>query len=289
MPIIEPAIRPPSESSSFLLQVTTGCSSNYCTFCGAYQDKEFKVKDEEEIYDDIRQGAAVYPCTRKVFLLDGDALVVSNRKLVRILKKLQEHIPSIRRISSYANGYNITIRSDEELKELFDNKLKLLYIGLESGNQDILNACKKKSTVDEMITAVNRTQEIGIKASVIVLLGLGGRGHFKEHARDTIKAINKMQPHYLSFLCLMLIPGTPLYAQADNGKFQELEPQELLKQSYEIIKGLELKKTIFRSNHASNYLSQEGILPRDKGHLLEMLEKAISGKIRLKPEIFRGL
>lgn len=143
MSIIEPVIRPPSEISSFLLQITTGCSSNYCTFCGAYQRKEFRVKDDQEIEDDIRQWAAVYPSTRKVFLLDGDALVVANRKLVRILKILREHLPGISRISSYANGYNVTIRSDAELKELFENKLKLLYIGLESGNQDILNTCKK--------------------------------------------------------------------------------------------------------------------------------------------------
>ena len=289
MPIIEPVIRPPSEASSFLLQVTTGCSSNYCTFCGAYQDKKFRVKDEQEIYNDIRQWAAVYPKTRKVFLIDGDAIAVGNSKLIRILKNIQEYIPSLRRISSYANGYNITVRNDVELKELFDNNLNLIYIGLESGNQDILNECRKKSTVQEMITAVNRVQKIGIKASVIVLLGLGGRQNFKTHVRDTIKAINEMQPHYLSFLCLMLIPGTPLYADAKNNRFQELGPYELLKQSYEIIRGLELKRTIFRSNHASNYLSLEGIFPRDKDRLLAMLEEAMQGKVSLKPEIFRGL
>ncbi len=289
MPIIEPVIRPPSEGSSFLLQITTGCSSNHCTFCGAYQGKEFRFKEEQEIYSDIRQWAAANPKTRKAFLLDGDALVVGNSRLVRILKELQRNMPSLRRISSYANGYNITVRSDAELKELFDNKLKLLYIGLESGSQEILTQCRKKSTAQEMIQAVNRAQKSGIKASVIVLLGLGGRQHSKVHVRDTIKAINEMQPNFLSFLCLMLIPGTPLYADAQRGKFQELKARELLEQSYEIIKGLELKKTIFRSNHASNYLSLEGILPRDKEQLLIVLRQAIKGKIGLRPEIFRGL
>lgn len=289
MPIIEPVIRPPSEGSSFLLQITTGCSSNHCTFCGAYQGKEFRFKEEQEIYSDIRQWAAANPKTRKAFLLDGDALVVGNSRLVRILKELQKNMPSLRRISSYANGYNITVRSDAELKELFDNKLKLLYIGLESGSQEILTQCRKKSTAQEMIQAVNRAQKSGIKASVIVLLGLGGRQHSKVHVRDTIKAINEMQPNFLSFLCLMLIPGTPLYADAQRGKFQELKARELLEQSYEIIKGLELKKTIFRSNHASNYLSLEGILPRDKEQLLIVLRQAIKGKIGLRPEIFRGL
>jgi len=289
VPIIEPVIRPPSEGSSFLLQITTGCSSNHCTFCGAYQGKEFRFKEEQEIYSDIRQWAAANPKTRKAFLLDGDALVVGNSRLVRILKELQRNMPSLRRISSYANGYNITVRSDAELKELFDNKLKLLYIGLESGSQEILTQCRKKSTAQEMIQAVNRAQKSGIKASVIVLLGLGGRQHSKVHVRDTIKAINEMQPNFLSFLCLMLIPGTPLYADAQRGKFQELKARELLEQSYEIIKGLELKKTIFRSNHASNYLSLEGILPRDKEQLLIVLRQAIKGKIGLRPEIFRGL
>ena len=289
MPIIEPVIRPPSERSSFLLQITTGCSSNHCTFCGAYQGKEFRIKDEQEIYDDIKERAAVYPLTRKVFLLDGDALAVDNDRLARILRKLNESLPCIRRVSSYANGYNITFRSDAQIKELSDNKLNLVYIGLESGNQAILTGCRKKSTAEEMIQAVIRVQKAGIKASVIVLLGLGGRDHSHAHVRDTIKAINEMQPHFLSFLCLMLIPGTPLYSDVKNRTFEELKPRELLVESYEIIKGLELEKTIFRSNHASNYLSLEGVMPRDKGRLLSILEQAINGKINLKPEIFRGL
>lgn len=289
MPIIEPIIRPPSEASSFLLQVTSGCSSNHCTFCGAYRNKEFNVKNEQEIYNDISQWTDIYPETRKAFLMDGDALVLDNGRLLRILKYLQKSLPKIRRVSSYANGYNIAMRSDAELKELFDNKLKLIYIGLESGNQDILTQCRKKSTVAEMIESVNRAQKTGIRASVIVLLGLGGRQNYNAHIIDTIKAVNEMQPDLLSFLCLILIPGTPLYNQAKTGEFQELEAQELLEQSYQIIKGLELKKTIFRSNHASNYLSLEGVFPRDKTRLLHMLEKAINGDINLRPEIFRGL
>ncbi|MFH1459477.1 MAG: radical SAM protein [Candidatus Omnitrophota bacterium] len=289
MPIIEPVIRPPSEADSFLLQITTGCSSNYCTFCGAYYKKPFTVKNQQEISGDIKQWAENYPQTRRVFLLDGDALVVSNHKLIPVLEELKESFPDLARISSYANGYNITQRTDDELKELYDRKLKLIYLGLESGSQEILDSCRKKSTRDEMITAVQRAQNIGIKASVIILLGLGGRKNFKEHIDQTIIALNKMQPRFLSFLSLMLIPKTDLYKCAEKGEFDALNPDELLDQAYQIIKGLELEKTIFRTDHASNYLALEGRFPSDKKYLLQIIEKARAGEIPLKPEIFRGL
>ena len=289
MSIIEPVIRPPSEAYSFLLQITTGCSANQCTFCGAYMDKQFKVKGMSEILNDILYGAKKYPDTRKVFLMDGDALVVSNEKLVPILKKINEEFSCLARISSYANGYNIIKRSKEELAELYDHKMRLIYIGLESGNQDLLDRCNKRSTADEMIKAVQKSTKAGIKSSVIVLLGLGGKKYSKEHIRDTISALNKMRPRYLSFLSLMLIPGTPLYEDAERGKFEELNSKELLVEAHDIINGLELNKTIFRSNHASNYLPLEGRFPADKNKILERLKAAIDGNMFLKPEFLRGL
>ena len=289
MTLIEPIIRPPAERDSFLLQVTTGCSANHCTFCGAYTDKPFAVKDSEEIVSDINKAAALYPDTRRVFLLDGDALAVSNVKLLPILKKLDEVFPKLSRISSYSNGYNITQRSNAELVELNENKMRLIYIGLESGSQDVLDRCRKRSTADEMIEAVKKAARCGIKSSVIVLLGLGGKKHSEKHVRDTIKALNKMQPRYLSFLSVMLIPGTPLYKECKEKRFKELNSHELLAESYNIIKGLELEKTIFRSNHASNYLSLEGRFPQDKNKLLNSLDLAIRGKINLRTEFSRGL
>lgn len=289
MTIIEPVIRPPSEKDSFLLQVTTGCSSNYCTFCGAYMGKPFAVKDYEEIASDINAAGALYPDTRRVFLIDGDALVVDNTSLLPILEKLDEAFPKLSRVSSYANGYNITKRRNDELKELYEHKLRLIYMGLESGNQDILNRCKKRSSSDEMIEAVNTANIAGIKSSVIVLLGLGGKQYSEVHVRDTIKALNRMQPRYLSFLSVMLIPGTPLYEEREQGEFEELNSIDLLKEAYGIIKELKLEKTIFRSNHASNYLSLEGRFPQDKERLLKTLKSAISGGIKLRPEFLRGL
>lgn len=289
MPIIEPVIRPPSEADSFLLQVTLGCSADTCSFCGAYKLKPFRVKDRKEITADIDRYARRRPETRRVFLMDGDALVLANSKLVPILEELDSAFPRLTRISSYANGSNITRKTDDELSELYRHKLGLIYMGLESGSQGVLDACGKSSSVEEMIDAVNRAAGAGIKSSVIVLLGLGGKKHSGEHVKGTIAALNRMQPRYLSFLSVMVIPGTPLGEEVRRGEFEELGPAELLKESYDIIKGLELKKTVFRSNHASNYLALEGTFPKDKTAFLNVMESAIGGEIRLRPESWRGL
>jgi radical SAM superfamily enzyme YgiQ (UPF0313 family) len=251
--------------------------------------KPFTIKDPEEIASDIDEAAALYPDTRRVFLLDGDALAANNAKLLPVLKKLDAVFPKLSRIASYSNGYNITQRSGAELEELHENKLRLIYIGLESGCQDVLDLCRKRSTADEMIEAVKRAGMAGIKSSVIVLLGLGGKEHSEKHVRDTIKALNKMQPRYLSFLSVMLIPGTPLYKECREKRFRELNSHELLAEAHGIIKGLELEKTIFRSDHASNHLSLEGRFPQDKNKLLNILDLAIRNKIHLRPEFSRGL
>jgi len=289
MSIIEPAIRPPAEADSFLLQITLGCSVNFCSFCAAYKNKPFRIKDNAEITTDINQYAREHKDTRRVFLMDGDALVLGNEQLIPILTKIEEAFPKVSRISSYANGHNLSQRSKQELKELRNHKVSLIYMGLESGSQDILNRCRKYSSVKQMITAVNKAAMAQIKSSVIVLLGLGGVEYSKEHIKCTIEAINLMQPRYLSFLSLMIIPGTPLAGEIKKGTFKELSPVELLKESYEIINGLKLDRTIFRANHASNYLPLEGVFPKGKQKLLNTLELAINGKVKLRPEILRGL
>jgi len=289
MAIVEPVIRPPAEANSFLLQVTLGCSSDHCSFCGAYKTKPFRVKDSQEVFSDIERYAGRYPGTRRVFLMDGDALVLSNLKLVPVLEKLEQVFPELSRVSSYANGSNITRKSDGELAELYAHKLSLVYMGLESGSQRVLDRCRKTSSVEEMIQAVMRAERAGIRSSVIVLLGLGGKKHSAEHVRGTSEALNRMQPRYLSFLSLMVIPGTPLAEEVKRGDFTELDSAELLTEAYEIIRGLELKRTVFRSNHASNYLALEGMFPKDKGTLLRDLKAAIDGEITLRPNSARGL
>jgi radical SAM superfamily enzyme YgiQ (UPF0313 family) len=271
------------------LQVTTGCSANTCSFCGAYLGKPFSSKPYDEIFNDIRRYAKRHPETRRVFLMDGDALVLSNEKLLPILQELATAFPLLNRVAAYANGRNVVSRSEQDLRALYDNRLTLFYMGLESGNQGILDRCQKRSSVEDMVGAVQKAAAVGIKASAIVLLGLGGRRFSNEHVRDTITALNRMQPRYLSFLSVMVIPGTPLHDELLQGTFSELTSNELLREMYDIIKGLELGRTIFRSDHASNYLSLEGRFPHDKERLLKVIEEALRGDIDLRPEILRGL
>ncbi len=271
------------------MQVTTGCSGNKCNFCGAYLGKSFRIKDIKEIFDDIERGSITSKDRKRVFLLDGDALVIKNDVLIPILERLADSFPKLSRVSSYANGYNITKRSDNELKNLFLHKLTLIYMGLESGSQYILDKCGKVSRVEEMEEAVARTSKIGIKSSVIVILGLGGKKYSDIHVRDTIAALNRMQPRYLSFLSLMPVHGTGLYNEIKKGDFEELDSKGFLRESYEIIKGLHLNKTIFRANHASNYLPLEGRFPQDKEKLLDVLDMGLREEIMLKPEFLRIL
>ncbi len=289
MPIVAPVIRPPSEAESFLLQVTLGCSADHCTFCGAYKTKPFRAKDPQEVFADMDRFAKRYPQTRRVFLMDGDALVLANEKLVPILKKLQQAFPKLSRVSAYANGSNFKRKSDEDLAELYRHKLSLIYMGLESGSQKVLDHCGKTSSVEDMVEAVRRAEKAGIRSSVIVLLGLGGKKDSGEHVRGTIEALNRMKPRYLSFLSLMVIPGTPLAEEVGRGEFVELNSQELLQEAHDILQGLELEHTIFRSNHASNYLPLEGTLPKDKPELLKVLKAGLEGKLWLRPEGWRGL
>jgi len=289
MAIVEPVIRPPAEADSFLLQVTLGCSADRCNFCGAYKGKPFRVKDPGEIFLDIEHYARRYPGTRRVFLMDGDALVLGNSQLVPVLEKLGQVFPHLSRVSAYANGTNITRKNDAELAELYARKLSLIYMGLESGSQPVLDWCGKTSSVESMIEAVQRADQAGIRSSVIVLLGLGGKKYSADHVQGTIEALNRMQPRYLSFLTLMVIPGTPLAEEVRRGDFKQLAPEDLLKEAYEMIRGLELKRTVFRSDHASNYLALEGKFPKDKPALLKVLRAAIDGKIKLRSDLARGL
>ena len=287
MPLVEPVIRPPSEAESFLLQVTVGCSANSCSFCGAYRKKPYRIKDNREIEGDIEEWSRLSPETRRVFLLDGDALAAGNEILLPVLDRLDSVFPHLGRVASYANGFNITARSDGELRELAERKLRLIYVGLESGSQQVLDRCRKKASVEEMVAAVRRAGAAGIKSSVIVLLGLGGRTFRDEHVAETITALNRMQPRYLSFLSLMLVPGTPLSRQEQRGEFELPGPRDLLREARDIIEGLALEGTIFRANHASNYLTLEGRFPHDKEALISTLRAALDRKTPLRPETFR--
>jgi len=281
-------IRPPSEANSLILQVTYGCSHNKCTFCGTYLDKPFRVRPIEEVFEDIDSVRWREEVTR-VFLCDGNALVLPQDHLISILDRLNETYPNLQRVGIYANAKDILRKTSDELCELRKRKLGIIYIGLESGSDEVLRRVKKGATAKEQIEAVCKARDADIKMSVIALLGLGGRELSEVHAIETAKALNQMQPRFASFLTLILVPGTELADQYERGEFELLKPIEFLKELKMVVQNLELEKTIFRTNHASNFLALEGVLSKDKEKILYELERGISGEVPLRPDFFRAL
>lgn len=284
-------IRPPSEADSYILQVTYGCSHNLCTFCGTYPDKPFRVRPAGEVLQDIELAHHALPDTRRVFLADGNALVLSTQRLVPILKALGSAFPDLQRAGIYANAQDLLGKSPDELTTLRGLGLRIVYLGLESGSDAVLRRINKGATAAEMIAAVQRAQAAGIRVSVIALLGLGGTDLSAEHAAATGRVVSAMDPRYLSLLTLMLVPGTPLYQQWRDGVFQLPEPESLLAELRQVLLHLEgLSGCIFRTNHASNYLPLAGTLPKDRESLLATLDAALArGRSALRPESWRGL
>lgn len=284
-------IRPPSEADSYILQVTYGCSHNACTFCGTYLDKPFQVRPPEEVWQDIEAAGRLMPDTRRVFLADGNALVLSTRRLVPILDALAAAFPGLQRIGAYANARDLLDKGRDELTLLRDKGLRIVYLGLESGSDEVLQRIHKGATAAEMIEAVRHAQAAGIRVSVIALLGLGGPALSSEHAAATGRVVSAMDPRYLSLLTLMLVPGTPLHAQWRAGQFELMGPEELLAELRQVIEHLEgLSGCVFRTNHASNYLPLAGTLPKDRPRLLQTLDAALAqGRSALRPERWRAL
>ena len=284
-------IRPPSEADSYILQATYGCSHNRCTFCGTYLDKPFRPRETSQVLEDIQLASSVIPDTRRVFLADGDALVLSTDRLGLILDALQDAFPNLERVGIYANAQNLLRKSTDELKLLRDKGLGIVYLGLESGSDEVLARIDKGATSAEMVAAVTRAKAAGILVSVIGILGLAGSDGSAEHARLTGIIISQMDPDYFSMLTLMLIPGTPLYQGWQAGEFQVMQAGKMLAELHQVIENLDdLTHCVFRTNHASNYLPLRGTLPADKARLLALLDSALArGKDALRPESWRGL
>ncbi|MDH4138318.1 MAG: radical SAM protein [Anaerolineae bacterium] len=287
-------VRPPSEAWSYILQITYGCSHNECTFCSTYLDKPFRVRPAQEVLEDIEMARSYVPHTRRVFLADGNALVLSNRQLVPILDALDKAFPNLERVSIYANAQDILRKSEEELTTLYRKKLGMIYMGLESGDDDILRRVKKGATAAEMVEAVKKAQAVGFEMSAIGILGLGERQHSREHAIATGQVVSAMDPAYFSLLTLMVVPGTELYRQYQAGEFVLIEPLEMLAEMRVMIQHMEgLTNCVFRTNHASNYLPLAGTLPQDKEKLLATLDRALvhlaRGESVLRPEYLRAL
>ncbi len=284
-------IRPPSEADSYILQVTYGCSHNRCTFCGTYADKPFRARPQREVLDDIALAQQRFPDTRRVFLADGNALVLSTPRLVGILDALASGFPSLRRVGIYANARDLLGKSEADLQLLRQKNLEIVYLGLESGSDEVLRRIDKGATASEMVEAVQKAQQAGIRVSVIALLGLGGIELSSQHAEETGRVVSAMDPRYLSMLTLMLLPGTELHRQCQSGDFQLMQPGELLGELRQVVTHLNgLSRCIFRTNHASNYLPLAGTLSRDKARLLATLDQAqAEGQSALRPEAWRAL
>jgi radical SAM superfamily enzyme YgiQ (UPF0313 family) len=282
-------IRPPSEAYSILLQVTVGCSHNKCTFCGTYKGKRFRIKDDKIILGDILFAAKYMRRQDRVFLMDGDALIIPQKRLMWILDRIKEHLPWVKRVGAYANTKGIKMKSLEELKQLRENGLGILYLGVETGDSELLKEIRKGTSPEHLTKMGRKVREAGIKLSVTVLLGIAGRERSLRHAKATGELLSAMNPDYVGALTVMLIPGTPLHDDFISGKFQLPTERELLLELREMIGNTNLTRGLFFSNHASNYLPIKARLPRGKQQALDQIDSALRGEVGLRPEWMRAL
>jgi radical SAM superfamily enzyme YgiQ (UPF0313 family) len=282
-------IRPPSEAYSILLQVTVGCSHNKCTFCGTYKDKRFRIKDEKIILSDILFASKYMKRQDRLFLMDGDALIIPQKRLMWILESIKEHIPWVRRVGAYANAKSIRMKSLEELIELKEHGLGILYLGVESGDEETLEEVHKGTSSQNLIDMGRKVRNAGMKLSVTVLLGIAGRHRSIEHARATGELLSAMDPNYVGALTVMLIPGTPLHEDFRTGEFELPNEKEVLKELREMMVHTNLSRGLFFSNHASNYLPVKARLPKGKQNALDLIDSALRGDTGLRPEWMRGL
>lgn len=283
-------IRPPSEAESLILQATLGCSHNRCTFCPTYKGRRFRIKDLDAIKAEIDE-VAPYGPFRKVFLADGDALIIPQPKLLTILEYLTEKIRGLRRVGIYGNAKSILRKSVDELKALKERKLGIIYLGVETGDPALLEKVGKGASYEQMVEAGKRVKEAGITLSVTVLLGLGGVKYGKEHALATAKILSDIDPDFASALTLMVVPGTPLHEDMEAERFQLPSPFQLLEELGMIISHAQFKQCYFTANHASNYLPIKARLPRDKEAVVNLIHQVVSSgdTSRLRPEFLRGL
>lgn len=282
-------IRPPSEAYSILLQVTLGCSHNKCTFCGAYKEKRFAIKDNNIILSDILFASKYMKRQNRVFLMDGDALIIPQKRLMWILDRIREHIPWVKRVGAYANHKSIRMKTPEELVELKKNGLGILYLGVETGDDGILKNVHKGTTAENMVKMGRKVRDAGIKLSVTVLLGIAGREGSMRHARLTGEVLSAIDPNYVGALTVMFRKNTALYEDYCNGKFELLSEREILPELREMLAHTNLSRGLFFSNHASNYLPIRARLPRGKQEAIDLIDRAIKGEVGLRPEWMRGL
>jgi len=281
-------IRPPPEASSILLQVTLGCSHNQCTFCGTFKDKPFRIKGDDIILSDILYASKYMKRQDRVFLMDGDALIIPQRRLIWILDKIKEHLPWVKRVGTYANTKSIRMKSSQELIELRENGLDKIYLGVETGDDEVRKKINKGSTAQQCLEMGRKVKDAGMELIVMVLLGVAGKAKSLDHARATGKLLSAMDPTYVAALTLIMIPGTSLWEEYENGNFELPDERGLLIEMKEMIAHTNLSSGIFASNHASNYLPVKVCLPEGKQKALDLIDAALRGEIGLKPEWMRA-
>lgn len=283
--------RPPGEWRSYLLQVTVGCTHNKCTFCNMYKDKKFHVRPMNDILEDIAMARRAYgPNVDKVFLCDGDAIVMRQEQLLVILKALYEAFPHLRQVTTYAGPKSTLSKSPEQLRELREAGLTRAYLGVESGWEELLYEVHKGCTAQEMIDAGVRLREAGMDLWVMIILGLAGGGERSvKHMEETVKMLNIMKPHHASALTLMVEGNTQLHQDVKSGKFQLLTAEESLMETRMLVDGLKIEKLHFTSNHASNYLPLKGTLPDEREKFLKIIDDALDGAGYIRSEGSRGL
>lgn len=283
-------IRPPSEARSLLLQVTVGCSHNKCTFCPTYKGEKFRIKTFAEIEEDILE-ASRYRSVEKIFLCDGDALIIPQARLVEILGAIGRHIEGVKRIGCYANAKSILRKTPQELIHLKELGLKIVYLGVETGNEELLKTIHKGATCVQMVEAGRRIRNAGIQLSVTVLLGIGGIEKSVAHAFDTAKILTEIDPDYVGALTVMIVPGTPLHGDYVSGRFVLPDTFGFLRELEIMIAHADFTNCFFTSNHASNYLPIRARMPEEKERTLRMIRHVIQSgdNSRLRPECMRGL
>jgi len=282
-------IRPPSEANSILLQVTVGCSRNKCTFCGTYKGERFRIKSDAIIMEDIDFAAKYCKRQRRVFLCDGDALIVPQKRLLKILREIENRLPWVTRVGLYANAKALNMKTADELEELKSHGVGIFYLGLETGDDITLKKIKKGASSSDMIEMGAKAKQAGIKLSITVLLGIAGPQRSQIHAMETGRVLSAIDPDYVGALSLMLIPGTPLYQDYQSGEFRLIEPHEMLAELRTMIASTNLTRGLFHANHASNYLPIRARLPKEKEPTIRLIDAALKGNVPLKPEYLRAL
>ncbi len=277
--------RPPSEARSLIIQATLGCSHNTCAFCTMYREKRFYNRPLNDVLEDLREVADKYAhAVRRIFLADGDALIRKTDDLVAILDEIRRLYPACERVTSYASPGSLLLKTEEELKKLCEHGLTMVYLGLESGSDEVLKLMTKGFTADQIVEGGLKAKRAGMQLSVTAIAGLGGKKMTKEHAEGTARALSAMNPDYVGVLTLEIHEGTPLQEWVENGSFELLDSTEVLQETRSLVEQLDCPGCVFRMNHASNYLMLGGTLNEDRESLLKQIDSALAGQTKLRPE-----